>query len=129
MIVTDCNMILIMYIIMNLLKGMILIVMIVVVNMPSLWLFCFFFSSRRRHTRCSRDWSSDVCSSDLEASRSRAVGYVETSLRDGLTLRGLLKRLAGARGRLAVAGTPEQVADIIEDWFRQIGRASCRERV
>src|SRR6266498_5083488 len=27
--------------------------------------FCFFFSSRRRHTRCGRDWSSDVCSSDL----------------------------------------------------------------
>src|SRR6266542_4530202 len=26
----------------------------------------FFFSSRRRHTRCYRDWSSDVCSSDLE---------------------------------------------------------------
>src|SRR3989449_1946507 len=29
----------------------------------------FFFSSRRRHTRCSRDWSSDVCSSDLRSSR------------------------------------------------------------
>src|SRR2546429_3263030 len=30
-------------------------------------MFCFFFfSSRRRHTRCSRDWSSDVCSSDLD---------------------------------------------------------------
>src|SRR5215208_6351548 len=28
--------------------------------------FCFFFSSRRRHTRWPRDWSSDVCSSDLE---------------------------------------------------------------
>src|SRR2546422_4193610 len=28
-------------------------------------LYFFFFSSRRRHTRCSRDWSSDVCSSDL----------------------------------------------------------------
>src|SRR5690606_40275164 len=27
----------------------------------------FFFSSRRRHTRFSRDWSSDVCSSDLTA--------------------------------------------------------------
>src|SRR5690606_40633351 len=26
----------------------------------------FFFTSRRRHTRFSRDWSSDVCSSDLE---------------------------------------------------------------
>src|SRR5947199_1330546 len=28
---------------------------------------CFFFSSRRRHTRCLSDWSSDVCSSDLRA--------------------------------------------------------------
>src|SRR3712207_6277064 len=28
-------------------------------------MFCFFFSSRRRHTRYWRDWSSDVCSSDL----------------------------------------------------------------
>src|SRR5207245_4191316 len=33
--------------------------------------FFFFFSSRRRHTRCYRDWSSDVCSSDL-GSRSNA---------------------------------------------------------
>src|SRR5690606_39685607 len=31
----------------------------------SMLIFCFFFSSRRRHTRFSRDWSSDVCSSDL----------------------------------------------------------------
>src|SRR3989442_11633013 len=29
----------------------------------------FFFSSRRRHTRCGRDWSSDVCSSDLPGGR------------------------------------------------------------
>src|SRR5207245_5943535 len=29
-------------------------------------LYFFFFSSRRRHTRCYRDWSSDVCSSDLD---------------------------------------------------------------
>src|SRR5690606_40427641 len=34
--------------------------------------FCFFFfSSRRRHTRFSRDWSSDVCSSDLELKQLR----------------------------------------------------------
>src|SRR2546429_3086016 len=32
----------------------------------------FFFSSRRRHTRCSRDWSSDVCSSDLQTERRAA---------------------------------------------------------
>src|SRR5690606_39574735 len=46
---------------------------VTLVNMFSLsfWLqkmicrFFFFFSSRRRHTRFSRDWSSDVCSSDL----------------------------------------------------------------
>src|SRR2546421_3176677 len=29
------------------------------------FVFFFFFSSRRRHTRSDRDWSSDVCSSDL----------------------------------------------------------------
>src|SRR2546421_4508999 len=33
--------------------------------MMSYSLFFFFFSSRRRHTRSDRDWSSDVCSSDL----------------------------------------------------------------
>src|SRR5437899_4609465 len=38
----------------------------------------FFFSSRRRHTRCLSDWSSDVCSSDLELraiSRRRGAGH------------------------------------------------------
>src|SRR5439155_13505043 len=40
-------------------------------------LFCFFFSSRRRHTRWPRDWSSDVCSSDLPASVTwRCLGDV-----------------------------------------------------
>src|SRR5690606_39772109 len=34
----------------------------------------FFFSSRRRHTRFSRDWSSDVCSSDLELGFQVLVG-------------------------------------------------------
>src|SRR5690606_30898381 len=33
----------------------------------------FFFSSRRRHTRFSRDWSSDVCSSDLKQIATRVV--------------------------------------------------------
>lgn len=54
----------------------------------------------------------------VQASKSRAIGYVETTLREGLTLRQLLQRLAGARGHLAIAGTPEQVADTMEDWFR-----------
>src|SRR5690554_6248556 len=36
-------------------------------------MFLFFFSSRRRHTRCGRDWSSDVCSSDLTVSATGTV--------------------------------------------------------
>src|SRR5215217_7567375 len=42
---------------------------------PLLTLF-FFFSSRRRHTRYWRDWSSDVCSSDL----ARNVKYLPVSV-------------------------------------------------
>src|SRR5206468_6539016 len=42
---------------------------------------CFFFSSRRRHTRSDRDWSSDVCSSDLGANRPvGSWGYQPTGL-------------------------------------------------
>src|SRR5690606_7538439 len=36
------------------------------------------FSSRRRHTRFSRDWSSDVCSSDLESGSNDPMAYVLT---------------------------------------------------
>src|SRR5690606_39755882 len=43
--------------------------------------FCFFFfSSRRRHTRFSRDWSSDVCSSDLHRSSQTRQGLKWTEL-------------------------------------------------
>src|SRR5438105_15500399 len=38
-----------------------------VINFDRLDICNFFFSSRRRHTRSTRDWSSDVCSSDLES--------------------------------------------------------------
>src|SRR5690606_40668167 len=36
-----------------------------VMKLVFVYFIYFFFSSRRRHTRFSRDWSSDVCSSDL----------------------------------------------------------------
>src|SRR5690606_39525582 len=43
--------------------------------------FCtFFFSSRRRHTSFSRDWSSDVCSSDLESKRVGKEDEIEVLL-------------------------------------------------
>src|SRR2546422_8146247 len=53
----------------------------------------FFFSSRRRHTRCSRDWSSDVCSSDLVAVGAvplQAVAALER-LQEGAEERALVR--------------------------------------
>src|SRR5437868_8104708 len=46
-----------------------------------LWFF-FFFSSRRRHTRSKRDWSSDVCSSDLVRGSSGGAGGGNDDERD-----------------------------------------------
>src|SRR5215813_11517144 len=40
----------------------------------------FFFSSRRRHTRCGRDWSSDVCSSDLVKPLLRTVTFPQAAV-------------------------------------------------
>src|SRR5439155_2068567 len=44
--------------------------------------FFFFFSSRRRHTRWPRDWSSDVCSSDLAPDRSVQIVLIPAEQRD-----------------------------------------------
>src|SRR5207245_3165668 len=41
---------------------------------------CCVFSSRRRHTRCYRDWSSDVCSSDLYHTIGRQGGVMDVIL-------------------------------------------------
>src|SRR5206468_4371476 len=41
-----------------------------------LLIFFFFFSSRRRHTRSDRDWSSDVCSSDLGLNFGASIAFV-----------------------------------------------------
>src|SRR5690625_3987028 len=49
--------------------------------------FLFFFSSRRRHTRWPRDWSSDVCSSDLQCGK-RNLPYSPSTL---LLLRGKIE--------------------------------------
>src|SRR6266487_658364 len=45
-------------------------------------LYCFFFSSRRRHTRWTGDWSSDVCSSDLDGAADHEPERVEAGLLD-----------------------------------------------
>ena len=55
--------------------------------------------------------------SSVEAARSRTEVILGLVRRENLTLRQLLGMLAGARGHFTFAGTPEQVADLIEDWF------------
>src|SRR5690349_23501745 len=76
-----------------------------------LLLFFFFFSSRRRHTRSLRDWSSDVCSSDLAvATRAIAFGMsvvafdpipadAEFEARHGIRRVGFEELLAGSEDR------------------------------
>src|SRR5690606_40298915 len=73
---------------------------------------CFFFSSRRRHTRFSRDWSSDVCSSDLAAKKSRFKAKLlrpaASSKADAWTFVVLPKSVSEKlprRGRTTVEGT------------------------
>ncbi|GAA2423540.1 LLM class flavin-dependent oxidoreductase [Streptomyces mauvecolor] len=55
--------------------------------------------------------------SDIEGSKSRYTLVVELARRERLTVRELIGRLGGGRGHLTFAGTPEQVADAIENWF------------
>ena len=51
------------------------------------------------------------------AAQSRALVIASLVARERPTLRQLLHSLAGARGHFTTAGTPEQIADLIEDWF------------
>ena len=52
----------------------------------------------------------------VQAAQSRAAVITGLVARERPTLRALLHQLAGARGHFTVAGSPERVADIIEDW-------------
>jgi FMN-dependent oxidoreductase (nitrilotriacetate monooxygenase family) len=54
----------------------------------------------------------------VQAARNRTEVIVGLVRREKPTLRQLLGYMAGARGHFVTAGTPEQIADLIEDWFR-----------
>src|SRR2546426_6005388 len=56
---------------------MILVFLTVYVCLLCVFHFFFFFSSRRRHTRLQGDWSSDVCSSDLQSKQFRRIPSLE----------------------------------------------------
>lgn len=55
---------------------------------------------------------------EIEGNRARYELVVSLARREGLTVRELLLRLGGGRGHRTYVGTPEQVADTIEEWFR-----------
>src|SRR5947209_17154495 len=100
------------------------------------YFFFFFFSSRRRHTSYCRDWSSDVCSSDLD----RIVRHGRETARHGLRHSRLAARDderpeqdhgaadegVGAQGVLEEHEREDGRDDDLQE--DQIGRASCRER-
>src|SRR3712207_9169638 len=96
---------------------------------------CFFFSSRRRHTRYWRDWSSDVCSSDL-IDRARELFYAvrqagvqgvrleEAGRADG---RDRVVEGADVRGSLIEGGAIAEVASDARSEERRVGK-ECRSR-
>src|SRR5690606_41191198 len=88
----------------------------------------FFFSSRRRHTRFSRDWSSDVCSSDLEAAANRdRPSEIQPFLRKHFEQIAMAKVATSALMAQEMGYLPPEAVIVMND-ARQIGRASCRER-
>src|SRR5438876_7986451 len=101
----------------------------------------FFFSSRRRHTGWTGDWSSDVCSSDLgegviHALVVRGVADVAYSAGDYALAQQRATEaldLARAAGELRTASQALRVLGMVSfqqgNYAKEIGRASCRERV
>src|SRR5699024_12090074 len=94
----------------------------------------FFFSSRRRHTRSKRDWSSDVCSSDLIVNTASVAAFAS----------GAPMMIPYCASKMAILGMTESLEAELRTnnssvhlsvlapgpvKTNKIGRASCRERV
>src|SRR5699024_11301417 len=93
--------------------------------------FVFFFSSRRRHTRSKRDWSSDVCSSDLSQNCQDAVKLINArigNLETNLHIEIDMERIEDRSKALSYIGI--EVADalkLIRSEERRVGK-ECRYR-
>src|SRR2546428_9771459 len=94
------------------------------------WSETFFFSSRRRHTRSDRDWSSDVCSSDLPPYRT-ATRHAIAPTQMRRSRAAIDVDPAGGSRAIATREAPASESERVDERLkrREIGRASCRERV
>src|SRR5437867_5556571 len=92
-----------------------------------------FFSSRRRHTRSYGDWSSDVCSSDLDLQLLEIFPLERLQIvRHRNISRCRIQRIVTGNGSQEEGGILHifcNRSDLIERGGKEIGRASCRERV
>src|SRR6185312_16552962 len=92
----------------------------------------FFFSSRRRHTRSDRDWSSDVCSSDLHPAQQVPQARLEGAVAVGATeTSGRLEIPQGARAEAAPAAVGSRCRQLLlhrqyEVRERRLGRRELR---
>src|SRR5690606_39535397 len=73
----------------------------------------FFFSSRRRHTRFSRDWSSDVCSSDLLLRSLRELRTLGFPILVGTSNKSVIGHVLGVPVSQRLEGTAATVAAAI----------------
>src|SRR5690606_41119662 len=93
--------------------------------------YCFFFSSRRRHTRFSRDWSSDVCSSDLTMAPPSTGKAVKKSGKAQKAVRTTDKKKRKHKRKESFAIYIYKVLKQVHPdtgVSSKIGRASCREK-
>src|SRR5207245_8460770 len=98
---------------------------------PTLSFRLFFFSSRRRHTRCYRDWSSDVCSSDLESTKVTPATMLVTVPKGTSISATIGQTLASKKNHAgdsfaASLSTPVKVGGRSEE--RRVGKESRRGR-
>src|SRR5206468_8579523 len=91
---------------------------------------CFFFSSRRRHTRSDRDWSSDVCSSDLRALTGNCGSSTTIRNCQLAPALGIVPNVMSASVTCSNDGSyfSASTASVNPVLPSEIGRASCRER-
>src|SRR5699024_11733029 len=89
--------------------------------------YIFFFSSRRRHTISKRDWSSDVCSSDLDPYKPQLNEWMEQGIFNCVVLLERLRELGydGGMSILKAYVHPYRPAKRSEE--RRVGK-ECRSR-